>query len=134
MSEDFSERLQRIEKKIDSLLKMLEERLSIGKEVDVQPMRVDTESKASVRVYLLRLPDSLRRTMLVMERLGEATTVEVARETGRSRSVESIHLNQLERMGYLEKYRKGRKIYFKVPQLVVNETETANRRRPHGLY
>jgi len=24
-------------------------------------------------------------------------------------------LNQLERMGYLEKYRKGRKIYFKVP-------------------
>ncbi|KYH40839.1 MAG: hypothetical protein AYL32_009140, partial [Candidatus Bathyarchaeota archaeon B26-2] len=73
-------------------------------------------------------------TMLVMERLGEATTVEVARETGRSRSVESIHLNQLERMGYLEKYRKGRKIYFKVPQLVVNETETANRRRPHGLY
>ena len=115
MSEDFSERLQRIEKKIDSLLKMLEERLSIGKEVDVQPMRVDTESKASVRVYLLRLPDSLRRTMLVMERLGEATTVEVARETGRSRSVESIHLNQLERMGYLEKYRKGRKIYFKVP-------------------
>jgi len=134
LSEDFSERLQRIEKKIDSLLKMLEERLSIGKEVDVQPMRVDTESKASVRVYLLRLPDSLRRTMLVMERLGEATTVEVARETGRSRSVESIHLNQLERMGYLEKYRKGRKIYFKVPQLVVNETETANRRRLHGLY
>ena len=113
--EDFSKRLQRIEKKIDFLLRMLEDLLSIRRGVDLKPIPVDTSSKASVRVYLLRLPDSLRRTMLVMERLGEATTVDVARETGRSRSVESIHLNQLERMGYLEKYRKGRKIYFKVP-------------------
>jgi len=41
--------------------------------------------------------------------------VEVSKVTGRSRSVESIHLNQLERMGYLERYRKGKKIYFRIP-------------------
>ena len=122
MSEDLSESLQRIEKKIDSLMKMLEERLSPGKNVNILPMKVDASSNVPVSVYLLRLPDSLRRTMVVMGRLGEATTSEVARETGRSRSVESIHLNQLERMGYLEKYRKGRKIYFKIPtQLVLRE-------------
>ena len=127
--EDFSKRLQRIEKKIDFLLRMLEDLLSIRRGVDLKPTPVDTNSKASVKVYLLRLPDSLRRTMLVMERLGEATTVDVARETGRSRSVESIHLNQLERMGYLEKYRKGRKIYFKVSRPLIKGAETDSRRR-----
>ena len=71
--------------------------------------------------------------MLVMERLGEATTVDVARETGRSRSVESIHLNQLERMGYLEKHRKGRKIYFKISRPLIKETETDSRRRSNEL-
>ena len=71
--------------------------------------------------------------MLVMERLGEATTVDVARETGRSRSVESIHLNQLERMGYLEKYRKGRKIYFKISPPLIKEAGTDSRRRSDEL-
>ena len=71
--------------------------------------------------------------MLVMERLGEATTVDVARETGRSRSVESIHLNQLERMGYLEKYRKGRKIYFKISRPLIKGAETDSRRRSNEL-
>lgn len=115
MPSDLSQTLQRIEQKLDSLAKMLEERLSTAKDVSILPMRVDVPSKVPINVYLMKLPDSLRQTMFAMDKLREATTTQVAKETGRSRSVESIHLNQLERMGYLEKYRKGRKIYFRVP-------------------
>jgi len=115
LAKDLSEKMQRIEEKIDTLMKMIEERLSITKDVNVLPLRVDAPSSLPVNVYFLKLPDSLRQTMFAMDRLKEATTVQVGKETGRSRSVESIHLNQLERMGYLEKFRKGRKIYFKIP-------------------
>lgn len=114
LTEDVSDRMQRIEKKIDSLMKILEEHLSVTQDVNVLPMKVDTPSSLPISVYLLKLPDSLRQTMFAMEKLKEATTTQVAKETGRSRSVESIHLNQLERMAYLEKFRKGRKIYFRM--------------------
>ena len=136
---EITERLRAIEVKIDSLREALEQYLKL-EETDhpvppesLSPSKTGIEARnegnIQLRVYLLRLPDSLRRTMLVMERLGEATTVDVARETGRSRSVESIHLNQLERMGYLEKYRKGRKIYFKVSRPLIKGAETDSRRR-----
>jgi len=115
LSGDLSERLQRIEEKLDSLVRMLEEKLSAAKSVSITPLKVNVPKDASINVYLMKLPDSLRQTMLAMDKLKEATTMEVAKKTGRSRSVESIHLNQLERMGYLEKYRKGRKIYFRIP-------------------
>jgi len=115
LSKDLSSKLQRIEEKLDSLMKMMEERLSATRDVNVLPMRVDAPSSLPVNVYLLKLPDSLRQTMFAMDKLKEATTSHVAKETKRSRSVESIHLNQLERMGYLEKFRKGRKIYFRIP-------------------
>jgi len=115
MSDEFSLKLQRIEEKLDSLMKMLEERFSPSKNVDMLPMRVNMSPSAPISVYLLKLPDSLRQSMLAMDRLKVATAVEVSKVTGRSRSVESIHLNQLERMGYLERYRKGKKIYFRIP-------------------
>ena len=115
MSKDLSTKLHRIEEKIDSILKMLEERLSTAKDINVLPMKIDTSPNAPINVYLLKLPDSLRQTIFAMDKLKEATTSEVANETGRSRSVESIHLNQLERMGYLEKFRRGRKIHFRIP-------------------
>lgn len=61
---------------------------------------------------LLSLPDNLRKTAMVMCKLNEATAQDVARETGRKRAVESYLLNQLTRMGHLDKKRKGRKVYF----------------------
>ncbi len=115
MDEELSARLQRIEEKIDNLIRLLENRSSREVDVNLLPMRVESAEGAPVNVFLMRLPDSLRRTMFAMRKLREATTLEVARETGRSRSVESIHLNQLERMGYLEKFRRGRRIYFRIP-------------------
>jgi len=115
LDEEERRQLQRIEEKIDLLNKMLREHLSISREVGVPSKKIDVPLSAPVSVYLVRFPDSLRQTMLAMDRLKEATTGQVAEETGRSRSVESIHLNQLERMGYIEKFRRGRKVFFRIP-------------------
>lgn len=109
-------RLQRIEEKLDLVIKVLQENFSPTREIEVPSHKMDVALSAPISVYLLKLPDSLRQTMLAMDRLKEASTSIVAKTTGRSRSVESIHLNQLERMGYIEKYRKGRKIFFRIPK------------------
>jgi len=61
---------------------------------------------------LLLLPDYLRKTAMVMLELEEATASEVAERTERARAVESGYLNQLERMGFLERKRRGRLVYF----------------------
>ncbi len=129
LNEDLPEKLQRIETKLDSLKKMLQQyTFSVTSETETSSAEAFVlypaqKSAASldptqISVYLLRLPDSLRKTMLAMNWLREATTRQVAKITGRTRSVESFHLNQLERMGYLIKHRWGRKVYFKVPKPV----------------
>ena len=61
---------------------------------------------------LLSLPDHLRKSLMSLSGFDEATAKDVAKETGRTRELESINLNQLHRMGYIEKTRKGRQMYF----------------------
>jgi hypothetical protein len=61
---------------------------------------------------LLSLPDHLRKTAIIVCQLGEANAAEVAARSGRARAAESDYLNQLARMGILEKRRKGRELYF----------------------
>lgn len=61
---------------------------------------------------LLALPGSLRKTILALYKLKEATAEDISNETKRLRAVESACANQLVRMGYLEKKRVGRKTYF----------------------
>jgi len=61
---------------------------------------------------LLSLPDHLRSTAMALHSAGEATAEEIATVTGRARAVESSYLNQLVRMGYIKKYRKGRRVLF----------------------
>jgi len=114
MNEDLSKKLQRIEDKLDNLIKLLESSFYQNMDTNAPPINADALESSPVNVYLFRLPDAIRLTMFVMIRLKEATTSEVSKETGRSRSVESIHLNQLQRMGYIEKHRKGRKIFFRI--------------------
>ena len=63
---------------------------------------------------LLSMPDHLRKTAMMICRLGKATAEEIADQTTRARAVESAYLNQLVIMGYLKKERKGRKAYFYV--------------------
>jgi len=63
---------------------------------------------------LLTLPDHLRRTAMAVGELGSATADQVATQTGRTRAAESDYLNQLVKMGYLKKERKGRTVFFSI--------------------
>ncbi|MFQ6054191.1 MAG: hypothetical protein ACE5OO_08210, partial [Candidatus Bathyarchaeia archaeon] len=63
---------------------------------------------------LLSLPDHLRRTATIVCSLGRATAEMIAERTNRARAVESGYLNQLVRMGYLKKERRGREVLFSV--------------------
>jgi predicted transcriptional regulator len=61
---------------------------------------------------LLSLPDHLRKTAMILNRLSRATASQVAQETKRARAVESSYLNQLVVMGHIHKTRQGRDVYF----------------------
>ena len=72
-----------------------------------QPVEVsDTE--------LLQLPDHLRRTYLTVASRGECDATVVSNLTGRCRAVESNYLNQLARMGWLNKRRTSKTINFRL--------------------
>ena len=63
---------------------------------------------------LLSLPDHLRTSASTIFELNEATADEVSELTKKERAVESNYLNQLVRMGHVEKFRKGRKVSFRI--------------------
>lgn len=63
---------------------------------------------------LLSLPDHLRKTATVVCSLGRGTAEEIAERTSRARAVESGYMNQLVRMGYLKKGKRGREVLFSV--------------------
>ena len=63
---------------------------------------------------IIDLPDNLRKTVLSIIKLGEATAGDVAKLTGRDRSTESYYLNMLTNMNLLRKKRIGRKIYYEL--------------------
>jgi hypothetical protein len=72
-----------------------------------QPLEVsDTE--------LLALPDHLRRTYMIVATRGECDATVVSNKTGRCRAVESNYLNQLARMGWLNKRRVSKTICFRL--------------------
>jgi hypothetical protein len=62
---------------------------------------------------LLLLPDHLRRTYLTVASRGECDATVVSNLTGRCRAVESNYLNQLARMGWLNKRRVSKTINFR---------------------
>jgi hypothetical protein len=63
---------------------------------------------------ILNLPDSLRNTIRAMQDLVESDAETVANKTGRTRTVENIYLNELTRLGYLTKARRGKRIFYKL--------------------
>lgn len=79
--------------------------------------RAVSETRQPIRVeesVLLRLPDNLRRSYLTVATLEKADAYDVSAKTGRSRAIESFYLNQLERMGWLEKRRERKSVFFTV--------------------
>ena len=105
MDEEVSGRMKRIEDRLDVLEKMIK---------TVETSLAESPPQSINLRDLLALPSSLQKTMLAVQELKEATSSKVAEKTGRDRTVETIYLNQLSRLGYLGRERKGRKIYFKV--------------------
>jgi hypothetical protein len=81
-----------------------------------QPVEV-SESK------LISLTDHLRKTYLVTLSKGECSAVEVSNLTGRSRAIESNYLNQLCRMGWLNKRRISKTIVFRpISSMALNKS------------
>lgn len=62
----------------------------------------------------VQLAPHLAKTYQVVRSKGRVTAVDVSVETGRSRPLESVYLNQLVALGLVSKQRAGRKLYFSV--------------------
>lgn len=71
-----------------------------------QPLEI-SESK------LISLPDHLRRSYIVVVSKGECSALQVSNLTGRCRAIESNYLNQLSRMGWLNKRRVSKTTHFR---------------------
>jgi len=103
--EKIRENLERLNEKMEVMIELQKH----GRK-DLQPL---SDTPLDV-MTLLSMPDHLRKTAMVVCRLGRATAEEIAQQTCRARAVESAYLNQLVIMGHLKKERKGRKAYFYV--------------------
>lgn len=95
-------------------IKRIEERVNALEQIIRSEYQSSTRSSSLATKELLALPSSLQKTLLAVQELGEGTASQIAEKTGRVRSVETIYLNQLTRLGSLTRIRRGRKIYFKV--------------------
>jgi predicted transcriptional regulator len=100
---------------VEERLQHIEQRLSVLEKIIINKDKTPTITTSSISMDdLLSLTDSLQKSMLAIQELEDATTTEIAEKTGRSRSVETIYMNQLARLGYVRKERRGRKIFFSV--------------------
>lgn len=106
------QRIQRLEEELQHLrqrIDQLENIRPIQREVATRPITPET----ALELDLLNLPDNLRKTMLALARLREATPEEVAQHTNRTRGLENIYLNQLEMLGHIEKVKRGKRVYYR---------------------
>jgi hypothetical protein len=75
---------------------------------------------------LLLLPDHLRKTYMTVVSKVECDATVVSNLTGRCRAVESNYLNQLVRMGWLNKRRVAKTISFRaVTEVMGNDVKVA---------
>jgi len=108
--------LNKVNKKLDSMAELNGKMLKTQEEL-LQKITNESYRRKAIKLEpdamtLLSLPRSLRKTVMVLYKLKQATAEDLARETKRLRAVESASANQLVRMGYLQKKREGRKVYF----------------------
>ena len=64
--------------------------------------------------HIIGLPDHLRQTYLIIASKGECDASVVSNQTGRCRAIESNYLNQLARMGWLNKRRVSKSVNFRL--------------------
>lgn len=65
-------------------------------------------------VTQIQLAPHLAKTYQVVRNKGKVTALDVSIETGRSRPLESVYLNQLAALGLVSKHRVGRRLYFTI--------------------
>ena len=108
--------VSQLNRKLESVVKFNEKILNVQEEflerVSTKNLFEDFVQPTPDILTLLSLPGALRKTVMACYKLGEATAVDLSRETERLRAVESACANQLVRMGFLSKRRDGRKVYF----------------------
>jgi hypothetical protein len=84
----------------------------------LQPTEI-SESK------LISLPDHLRKTYIFVASKGECDATIASTQTGRCRSLESNYLNQLSRMGWLNKRKVSKNtIYYLAKEKPIEELKT----------
>ncbi|MCD6084306.1 MAG: hypothetical protein J7J20_02060 [Desulfurococcales archaeon] len=118
-SADATSLLNDVNKKLDKIIELLEKLVQRVPQTLRSVADVEDALRTGIIdvVTLLSVPDHLRKTLIALAKLGgEATSEDVAKYTGRARAVESAYLNQLTTLGYVIKRRKGRKVYFIIPQ------------------
>jgi len=108
-----SRNLEALASKVDLLLTSQKRTIPL-RAVEEKPEKNQIPYEALDVMTLLSLPDHLRKTAVMITKLGRATAADVARETGRARAVESNYLNQLVTMKHIQRERKGKKVYFYV--------------------
>ena len=107
--------LTQINEKLENLLAINRQLLKINEALLQKKSSVTPSAEFKLEpdaMAILNLPVTLRKTILVLYRLEKATADELAKETKRLRAVESAAANQLVRMGYINKKRNGRDVYF----------------------
>ncbi|WP_406657697.1 hypothetical protein V7O62_03830 [Methanolobus sp. ZRKC2] len=102
---------------IDRRLKSMESRLSKLETYSSPPI----EDKMAV---FLTVPDSIRKSLFAVSKLEFCTADEVSLVTGRHRSIENKYLNELYRGGWLERERKGKKIYYSMKRKAEQEKDS----------
>lgn len=108
-----SRNLETLTSKVDLILASQKRIVPVGA-IEEKTAKNQIPCEALDVMTLLSLPDHLRKTAVTICAQRSATAADVARETGRARAVESNYLNQLVTMKYIQRERKGKKVYFYV--------------------
>ena len=114
--------IQTLEKvrKLEETLKQIQQRVE-KLEIKQPPkikVRNELNPQSLLEIDLMNLPDNLRRTMMALAQLGEATPEAVAEKTKRTRGLENLYLNQLEMLNYIEKSKKGKRVYYRSLRII----------------
>ncbi len=112
MMSELTDKLRKIEERV-GYLEDNADRIMLNKKVKLPEENLTRDLYWMRWFILFKLDRNIRKTMVNVEKLGEATTYAVSKKTGRSRGRESFYLNRLEKMGYLEKSRRGKDVYFR---------------------
>jgi len=100
-----NKRLELLEKSVTAVAQRLEE---------LEAARPSNGKPLMNVVRLMSLPEHLRTTAAVVVKLGEATAAEVAKRSERQRTLESMYLNELVRLGHADKVKRGKEVFYRM--------------------